>query len=278
MSSTVPASGKLPALRSDNLARLAVYLVQGATVLAETSVKPDGTFRFDVTEALANRRGVAAVVGPKGLDHHVLLQRTELPRAALRGGRDTKSGHLSLDFSKARLTDELIEPWWIWCWPYTVSGTLTAADGCPVPGAGVTVYNVTHGILGLVRTARTTVQTNASGHFTATFNWCRCNCCWPCWPFWWNCWPWWWELDIEHMLEQIERTLPQATAQGIRAVAPRSTFAAPLARPVAAALMTGQGFAAVRNGLTLEQDAARTARIASKLADVRIRELFPWWW
>src|SRR5262249_9274679 len=132
-------------------------------------------------------------------------------------------GALEIDLSEARL-----QLWWRWCWPYEVSGVLLTPDGCPVPGADVTVYSVQHTIFGYSRTARATVTTHATGHFTAWFNWCRCFCCcscWPCWPFWWRCWPWWWERDILHVIESIEQTL--AVGGRLREQAPQLTVARP---------------------------------------------------
>ena len=53
---------------------------------------------------------------------------------------------------------------------------------------------------------------------------------------------------------------------------------APLRQPNAADLMTGVGLAGSRLGVELQPDSARTALIASKLANPIIREIFPWWW
>lgn len=278
---TLVAAGNVPKLRSENLSRLAVYIVRGNTVLAETPVANDGSFRFNVAESVAREHGVSAIIGPKGVDHHALLARADLPRVPLASARahEGRAGHVKLDFSAHRITDEIVDLWWLWCSPYTVSGTLRSADGCPVPGAQVTVYNVTHGTGGLVRTPRDTVQTGADGTFTATFNWCECLCCWPCWPSWWFCWPWWWELDIVHILDTLDRQLPlRQNALGAKFAPSLHANVAPLKRPATADLMTGQAFAHLRSDNTLVQDTARTAKISARLSDPAIRELFPWWW
>jgi hypothetical protein len=218
---------------------------------------------------------LVVVLGPKGLDEQTLLARTDLPRLSLSaaGAREADSGVLTLDFAKLNVDDKLVDGWWIWCRAYKVSGTVQSPNGCPVPGAEVTVYNVTCGANGPIETPIETVQTNAQGQFTATFNWCECLCCWPCWPIWWHCWPWWWELDILAVIENVER---QVSLSPARSVASPVAYLAPLKRPAGADLMTGQGF--TRESAALKQDAGRTALIASKFANAQIRELFPWWW
>jgi len=273
----VPVTGKLHKVGAHNLKRLAVFLVQGNRVLAQSPVTVDGTFQFHVTESLASDTRAFAVLGPKGLGDQALLERTDLPRLSLASARAAKGHALTLDFAKLNIDDKLIDLWWIWCREYTVSGTLQSPSGCPVPGAEVTVYNVTSGGSGLVETPLDTVLTNAAGQFTATFNWCECCLfCWPCWPIWWRCWPWWWEWDILAVIQNIERQLQLQTVSGPQGAALRVANVAPLKRPDAADLMTGQGFA--RESAELTPDASRTALIASKLANPQIRELFPWWW
>jgi len=136
----------------------------------------------------------------------------------------------------------------------------------------VTIYNVTCGVSGLTETPIVTVPTDASGNFTASFNWCSPLCWWPCWPLWWHCWPWWWELDILAVIENIERQL-HAEASGV------ANPAAPLRQPNGADLMTGLGFVGSRNVAAVKPDPARTALIATKFADPRIVDRFPWrWW
>ena len=267
-------TGKLPALNSKNLNRLSVFLVQGNTILSEAPVTPSGSFQFHVAPHLASESGVFAVLGPKGLDSQSLASHTDLPRIALSSVKRHERGGISLDFAHLKISDELINPWWIWCREYTVSGTLETATGCPM-GAQVTVYNVTSGVSGLVETPIVTVPTDVNGNFTATFNWCSRLCWWPCWPIWWQCWPWWWELDILAVIENVERGL-QVQSAGTATI--KSSRIAPMRQPSGADLMTGVGFAASRAGAQLQPDNTRTALIASKFADARIREIFPWWW
>ncbi len=267
--------GKLPKLSSSNLGRIAAFLVQADSVVTQSPVSTNGSFRFRLPGPIHIDPCLYVVLGPRGLDEQTLLSRTDLPRLPLSAGSasDAKAAVLTLDFTKLELNDKIIEAWWIWCRAYTVSGTVQSPNGCPVPGAEVTVYSVRCGINGPVETPIETVPTNAQGQFTATFNWCECLCCWPCWRIWWQCWPWWWELDILAVLENIER---QISLSPVRGVASAVANLAPLKRPSGADLMTGQGLA--RESALLKQDPERTSLIASKLANARIRELFPWWW
>jgi hypothetical protein len=271
----VAVTGKLPSLSSKNLKRLSVFLARGNEILAETAVNSSGVFHLHVTPKLAEETGVSAVLGPKGMDSQSLSSHATLPRLSLQAARRHESGAVYVDFSELAITNELIEPWWLWCREYTVSGTLLTAAGCPIP-AEVTVYNVTSGVGGLIRHPLATVPTAADGSFTASFNWCSSRFCWwPCWPFWWRCWPWWWELDILAIIENIERRLFAASPSNPNLA---SAAIAPLRQPHSADLMTGVGFAHARASTEIKRDSARTALIASKLSDARIREIFPWWW
>ena len=266
--------GSLPKLKPDNLKRVAAYLVQGPNVLAKSDVTAAGTFEFRVIPSVVIDPCVFVVLAPEGADDQFVLTRTDLPRAVLSGERaNVAKAHfagrdvLTINFPEDDINDRIVEAWPIWCYPYTVSGTLLTANGCPIPGAEVTVYNVSPGFGGLSETTLATVQTNAAGQFTATFEWCRFFPCWPCLPFWWHCWPWYWELDILEVIQVLERQTTLSVAQ---------SNPAPLNRPSAAALLTGQGFA--RENTALKPDPARTALITSKLANPKLREIFPWWW
>jgi hypothetical protein len=271
----VAVTGKLPALSSKNLKRLSVFLTQGRTILGESALNASGAFQIHVAPQLASDPTVFVVLGPKGLDSQSLADHADLPRVALSASRKLESGGVQADFSGLNISDKLIDPWWIWCREYTVSGTLQTGAGCPI-GAEVTVYNVTSSVSGLVESSIVTVPTDPNGNFTATFNWCSDRFCWwPCWPVWWYCWPWWWELDILAVIENLERTLPAQTG-GTANLA--LVLAAPLRQPHTADLMTGVGFAASRVGAELKPDSARTALIASKFANPALREIFPWWW
>jgi hypothetical protein len=270
----VTVTGKLPTLSATNRNRLAVYLVQNNTVLSQSQLNSTGTFQFHVAPHLATAHaGVSVVLGPKGLDPQSLASHTDLPRAALASTGKQVSGAIDIDFTAQKISDDIIDRWWFWCREYTVSGTLETSTNCPV-GAQVTIYNVNCGVSGLVKTPITTVTTDANGNFTASFNWCSRICWWPCWPVWWRCWPWWWELDILAVIENVERQL-QIESPANAIVAP--TSAAPLRQPDGADLMTGVGFAATR-ATAIQPDKARTALIARKFADPRIRERFPYWW
>jgi len=270
----VTVTGKLPALSPKNLKRLSVFLTQRNTILSESSVSASSSFQFHVAPPLASDPAIFVVLGPKGLDSQSLASQPALPRVALSSAGKLHGG-INVDFSGLNINDKLVEPWWIWCREYTVSGTLQTAAGCLI-GAEITVYNVTTGIGGLVETPIITVPTDVSGNFTATFNWCCSRFCWwPCWPIWWKCWPWWWELDILAVIENLENRL-RAQSGGPATVV--FSNVAPLRQPNAADLMTGVGFAGSRAPADLQINSSRTALIASKLANRAIRDIFPWWW
>jgi hypothetical protein len=270
----VAVTGRLTEISASNRKRLSLFLVENTTVLSQSALSAAGTFQFHVAKHLAEASGVFVVLGPKGLDTASLASHADLPRVALASAARSENGIIHVDFSALKINDKLIDPWWIWCREYTVSGTLESAAGCPV-GAQVTVSNVTFGDDGLVETPIETVSTDANGNFTFTFNWCSRICWWPCWPIWWRCWPWWWELDILAVIENLERQI-LATERANRVVAQSS--AAPIRQPAAADLMTGVGFASSRAASALKPDSARTELIASKFANPRIREVFPYWW
>jgi hypothetical protein len=268
----ISVTGKLPTLSAKSLGRLSVFVAQGGTILGESPLNPAGKFQFHLVHALAKAEDVVVVLGPKGLDSQALSSHPDLPRVALASGK-TERNAIHVDFTHLGITDELLEPWWIWCREYTISGTLLTAAGCPI-GAEVTIYNVSHGVGGLVKTPLAIVPTDSNGNFAATFNWCSWRFCgWPCWPVWWNCWPWWWELDILAVLENLEHRLQRGPGASVTV-----SSIAPLRQPNAADLMTGIGFAALRPGAALQPNSARTALIATKLAHPAIREIFPWWW
>lgn len=267
----VGVAGDLPRVGVKNRARMAAYLIRGRSLIAEAPVNARGAFRFHLASDIAAAPDAAVVLGPRGLDAMALAGRPDLPRLGLAGAKLGAGGALQVAFD---IDDALIDPWWLWCREYTISGSLDTAAGCPV-GASVTIYNVVSGVSGLTRYPLATVPTDAKGDFTATFNWCSRTCWWPCWPDWWACWPWWWELDILAVLETVEaQALARTQPLGV-AKAPLANVA-PLRQPLAADLMAGHGFA--RAGQLLRPDPARTAQIAARLANPAVRELFPWWW
>lgn len=266
------ASGALTTLSDANRVRLSVFLVKGNDVLGEAPLSASGSFQLHISPELVRDPSVFAVLGPKGQDPLSLDASADLPRISLSQAARTEGGGIDLAF--ANVTDALIEPWWIWCQEYTISGSLETAAGCTV-SANVTIYNVTTGTSGLVETPIAIVPTDGAGNFTATFLWCSRRCWWPCWPIWWDCWPWWWELDILEVIDNIEQRLNSQPGVALRAPVRAQ---APLRQPAGADLITGLGFASSRAGQVLQPDPARTALIKSKFSNVAIRELFPWWW
>src|SRR5260221_7928824 len=230
----ITISGKLPEIAKD-ANRVAVYLFSGNQLLADVPAQSGGNVNFHVAEdVLASGEELKAVVGPAGLGAHALAQRSDLLSVPIdRQKLDREKATLDFPLAKIALKPDIIDKWWLWCRQYCVDGTVVGPDGCPVPGAAVTVYSVAHtGWFGYSKTPRKTVTTGADGKFHACFNWCTCRFCmpcWPCWPIWWSCWPWWWELDLLHVLDQIEAraTLNAGIAGRIAADVRR----APLSRP-----------------------------------------------
>jgi len=287
--SSLTLRGNLPKLKPEDASRLAVYLVRGGEVLAQAPVGGDGTFQLAVDRAaVADRTGARpeAVVGPAGmgknLDPSRNLQRVALdPEQLARAEQE-----FVVPTETIHLTDELLRRWWLWCRNYCLTGRVVGADGCGVPGARVTASSVAHASGGgFTVTPQSTVTADANGFFTVCFEWCSSCWGWPCWPIWWLCWPWWWEWDILHVVERLEARLPPLGPGGPGPVElRRSVLAAPAAslplkQPDSADLMIGQGFAAARSAATrLVADPARTDLIRRKLADPRLRAIFPWWW
>ncbi len=208
--------GTLPKIKKEDAVRLAAYLTQGDKVIAQTPIEANGQFQMPVNRsALTDKSGFAteAIIGPAGMGQYLdpsrNLQRVEL-NADL-SQRATANYELPLD--QIDSSEAVPRIWWGWCRNYCVSGTVVGPDGCPVPGAQVTVSTVLHASGGgFSVTARDTVMADSTGHFTACFEWCSLFSCWPCRPIWWVCWPWWWEWDILHILEQLEQRLPAGRA------------------------------------------------------------------
>lgn len=273
--------GKLAGIKQDDARRIAVYLVRGNEVLAHTNVQDDGSVRLSFPrQALekASAYGLEAVVGPAGseqsLEHISNLQRVPLDLEQVRKAES----EFQLPLDKVELKEEILKIWWFWCSWYCISGIVVGPDGCPVPFADVTAYNVVYTSNGFTKTPRATVTADINGHFDACFIWCHCHfCCWPCWPIWWLCWPWWWEFDILRVIEEIESRVAPAPLNPVARIATQSSFV--LNRPAARDLMVGQGFAFARQAdANFAPDPARTALIQSKFSNASIRALFPWWW
>jgi hypothetical protein len=275
---SIPLVGSIGKISSADAGRLSAYVVRGREVLAQAPVQSNGTFRVSLVRTAVESKspyGLSVVVAPTGagdhLEHVVDAPRIALDRASLvRADKDYRVSET------IAISDALLKKWWQFCYQYCVSGTLVGPNGCPAPGADVTIYTVRYTLGGYTKIPRATVTTGPDGTFMACFPWCRCVFCfpcWPCWPSWWNCWPWWWEHDILHVIEAIER---QPVPIGPGPVERASSLA--LFKPEGRALMRGAGFAASRKEIALSQDPNRTALIKSKLASSKIRALFPWWW
>jgi len=285
-SAAVTISGMLPKLNPDDARRIGVFLVRGKEILAQSAVDEKGAFRFTVYRqslALKSAYAVQAVVGPLAMGKNFDSSK-KLPTMAIDLTKlDTAKNELVLSAAALDLSEQILAPWWLWCKNYCVSGTVVGPNGCPVPGAQVTVLSVLHAANnGFSETPQQTVTADANGHFAACFEWCSFCYGWPCWPIWWDCWPWWWEWDILHVLQEVEAKLATQPAAGPTPPGPvaQTRISLPLKQPASQDLMIGQGFT---NPTLLKEkiapDAARTAQIKAKLADPRIRAIFPWsWW
>ena len=277
--------GTIPNIKPDVSTRLAVYLVRGSEILAQSSISNEGAFRVDVARVAAspdNTTRLEAVIGPAGMSRH-LSQVPELIRVPVNKAELSKAETaVKLVTEKVVINEAILSIWWRWCRLYCVTGTVIGPNGCPVPGAEVTVNTVTHNFGGgYNKSPRVTVSADEHGFFKACFNWCNCGICrfcWPCWPHWWLCWPWWWELDILHILDTIERVPAQIGPVGPGPVEGlQSTIA--LARPITKDLVRGQAFASAhRAEFQFAPDASRTELIKRKLANPALRARFPWWW
>jgi hypothetical protein len=272
-------TGELPKIEANPLLCIWIYLVRGSEVLAEAEPAADGSFSFAVSRDKVlgddGTGGVEVVVGPGSLKKNLArvpnVARVPIEREALENAERS----LTVRTDELELSEEVLALWLQWCRRYCVSGVVVAPDGCPVPAAVVTVYTVGLNSSGFTKQARATVTADATGHFTACFCWCTspygCSC-WPCAPFWWLCWPWWWERDMLHIIETLEQVPAgrQARFSGLQT-------GAVLMRPEGRALIRGQGFPGATG--QAKPDAARTALLQRKLADARLREVFPrWWW
>ncbi len=280
LTKTIAITGTLPKLKAEDARRLAVYVVRGSEILASGPSDENGAFRVPLSRyqaARESRYGLEILAGPRGMkknvEHLPGLQRIRLNRAEVLSAER----ELAVSTKAITLADETLAIWWRWCYQYCVTGTVVGSDGCPVPDANVTVYNVGFAGSGYSKTAETTVTADANGFFTACFTWCSCPVCllcWPCWPIWWDCFPWWWELDILHVIETLEKLPPKGPGP-----VERPQNAATLIRPEAHRLIRGEGFTAARKAdSVLTPDANRTALIKRKLSNAAIREIFPYWW
>lgn len=274
--------GRVPDLAPEHAARLAVYVVQGREIVAQAPLQPDGSARMSVSRDALLHRGYASevVIGPAGMSRHLddipNLVRKHITHESVKKADVV----LELPLERARIDEAILAEWWLWCPLYCVDVVVQSPDGCPVPGASVTVETVAYAHGGYSVVPRTTGLTDATGKVTLCFPWCTCRFCrpcWPCWPIWWDCWPWWWEYDILHVLESVKQRLPVISRSAQFANTTAQSF--PVNRPVVRDLVQGRGFAAATIGVNeLVRDDQRTRGIKSAFNDPAIRAIFPWWW
>jgi hypothetical protein len=274
-STSITILGEVTNVAAPDAQRLAAFVLRCNKVLTSVAIGADGTFRLPLARAAITAKsayGLTLAVAPATAGGH-LEHLPNVPKVAMKR-QDLERAEKEYHVAPISISADVLKLWWTWCRWYCVSGTVVGPDGCAVPGAEVTAYTVTYTGSGYSKVARATVTTGSNGAFTACFEWCSCIFCfpcWPCWPEWFFCWPWWWELDMLHVIEELEK-LP-ATGSGL---VETLTNKATLLRPDAAALVRGQGFGL--NQANFAPDANRTSLIKNKLANPQIRELFPWWW
>jgi hypothetical protein len=264
---SIPITGEVGGISETDAARLSVVAVVGNTVLATAQLRPDGRYRLNVPAEAARAESafalqVAVLPGTAAAapDRVADAPRVTISPADLAGDEAIAAPDLAVD-------PALIDRWAIFWREWCVSGTVLGPDGCPAPGADVTVYTVFWSTGGYTEVARATAATGPDGTFALCFPWWELLLpCWPCEPLWWRCWPWWWEFDILHVIEALET---RATS-GPQSVA--------LFQPEGNALIRGQGFPAAATAGVIMPDPARTALIERKFRDPAFRELFPWWW
>ena len=272
----VTVTGQVTKLAESDAERLAAFILRCGRVITHVPLRADGSFRADIPRAEIesdSAYGLSVAIAPASAAAH-LDHLPNVPSQALKR-EELRKSKAELKVPAFKISDEVLKIWWLWCRWYCVSGTLIGPDGCAVPGADVTVYTVGYSGGGYVKTPRATVVTAANGSFTACFEWCSCIFCfpcWSCWPTWWDCWPWWWERDILHVIAALEKV----PVPGLRQAATLASQPM-LIRPDAKSLVRGQGFL-TNNFEALAPDPARTALIARKFQNPRLRELFPWWW
>src|SRR5262249_55523165 len=133
-------TGQLPKVKAEDAQRLAVYLARGGEILAQQQLDPSGALRMALAREIAETDSAYAlelVVGPAGMRERLGdapdLQRVPIDTAKLRSAKQ----ELELSLSKVKLSREILEPWWLWCRWYCVSGQVIGANGCPVPFAEV---------------------------------------------------------------------------------------------------------------------------------------------
>jgi hypothetical protein len=274
-SPSIVIKGKISKIAESDAQRLNAFILRCYRIIVSVPIQADGTFRLSLPRTTIQEEsayGFTLAVAPATASAH-LDHLPNVPMIALKR-QDLEKTESEYQAPAISLSAEVLKLWWTWCRWYCVSGTLVGPDGCAVPGAEVTVYSVGYSGFGYSKIPRATVATGPNGSFTACFEWCSCVFCFPCWscrPIWWLCWPWWWEWDMLHVIEALEKV----PVPGMRQVATLANQAT-LIRPDATALVRGQGFGIAREAFA--PDASRTALIKSKLANPRLREIFPWWW
>src|SRR5215472_12002670 len=245
-SKNVTLTGSIPNIKPADAQKLSLYAVRGKEILASSGLQEKGAFRLEVSRNAISETGNQAlevVVGPAGLSGSLpdssAFQRVRLNRAEI--AKADKPVSISKEI---KVTDEQVAELLRWCREYCVSGTVIGQNGCPVPGARVTVYSVSFTGSGYVKTPRATVNADMNGNFTACFPWCTWLFpCWPCWPIWWFCWPWWWEWDLLHIIETLEKVPVRPIGPGpVESI----TSGLALIRPEGKNLVRGQSFAAAR--------------------------------
>jgi hypothetical protein len=264
MHNTIAFTGRIGGVAVADTARLSVVALRGNTVLATAPLGSDGSYRISLPRGGGKpRNGALQLALLPSIAAAYPDRVSNAPRAALHVGPAADDAPLA--GPSLAVDHRLMDEWSVFWREWQVRGTLTGPDGCPAPGAAVTISTVYWSGGAYHQTARATATTGPDGAFILGFPWWDLFfSCWPCEPIWWLCWPWWWEQDILHVIGAVERR---------RAGRSDSLF-----RPDGDALIRGEGFSGDTGFAARKQDPARTALIRQKFADKALRDAFPWWW
>jgi hypothetical protein len=144
-STVITFTGTLAKINPDYLRCIYIYLVRGPEVLAETSVQEDGSFKLALSRNVAlaaGGPGLHAVVGPAGMGKHLAHLPNLQPLPIKRADLEKSEAEFRISTEGLKLSEAILNTWWTWCRWYCVSGNIVGPDGCPVPGAQVTVNSV----------------------------------------------------------------------------------------------------------------------------------------
>src|SRR5579859_1839 len=148
--------GELEKVKPEYFRCIWIYLLRGSEVLASSAINENGRFALSLSREAAGAGTLQTVLGPAGMDQHLShlpgLKPARVPAKDLGKAKEIRIPPASLG-----ITESTLELWWRWCEWYCVSGYVVGQNGCPVPGAVVTVSSVGFDIWGFTTTPEVTV-------------------------------------------------------------------------------------------------------------------------